>query len=135
IPPAGKGTIKVEDLGESTPIDAAVEEFRTAMTQVITKGTVPDKTSEEAVRAPLAKLSRAVLGPLDPYIRDASHWMFSPDANLWFVPWAALPVANNQFAVESHKITCLVSGRDLVNQVEQTDKPQLTPALVLADPD
>ena len=58
--------------------------------------------------------------------------MLGPDAALWLVPWAALPVDDGRYAVEDHLIHLVVSGRDLVSHPE--DVAAEAPA-ILADPD
>jgi CHAT domain-containing protein len=73
-----------------------------------------------------------VLRPLLPYLSEAKRWVLSPDAALWLVPWAALLLDKERYAIEDHQIRYLVSGRDLVlNQ----GKPIKGQVLVMANPD
>jgi len=77
----------------------------------ITQEGEPD--AEKAMLKPLAALSKLVLEPLAEHIDGKKRWYISPDASLWLVPWAALPLKDGRYAVEAHTISYLVSGRDL----------------------
>src|SRR5262249_1371938 len=72
------------------------------------------------------------LQPLLPHIGQAKRWLISPDAALWLVPWAALPLPSGRYAIEGHLISYVVSGRDLV--AEPGSKAAERP-IGLADPD
>ena len=78
----------------------------------ITQDGEPD--AEKALLKPLQDLSKLVLEPLAEHIDGKKRWYVSPDASLWLVPWAALPLKDGRYAVEAHTISYLVSGRDLV---------------------
>src|SRR3981081_704285 len=72
------------------------------------------------------------LEPLDKHIDGKKRWYISPDASLWLVPWAALPLKDGRYAVEAHTISYLVSGRDLAAATSQAKpgRPRM-----MADPD
>jgi CHAT domain-containing protein len=67
-----------------------------------------------------------------PHIGPAKRWLISPDAALWLVPWAALPMPDGRCAIEQHLISYLISGRELVEAVvpKATGMP-----IMMADPD
>ena len=48
--------------------------------------------AETALRQPLEALAKRVLHPLLPHLGKCQRWFLSPDAVLWLVPWAALPL-------------------------------------------
>jgi CHAT domain-containing protein len=135
IPAASRGQVQIVDLGPADTIDTAVRVVRTALEaapKTIRQHGEPD--AEKQLREPLDALAKLVLEPLLTHIGKADRWFLSPDANLWLVPWGALPLPGGKYAIEDHPINYLVSGRDLVTQAtSKTVKP--TRPLVLADPD
>jgi CHAT domain-containing protein len=136
IPPQGQGDVRLIDLGPAGPIDAAAQAVRRALGDA--PSAIRDRgetESEKAMRAPLTDLATLVLHPLLPHISDKKQWIVSPDASLWLVPWAALPIADGQYAVERHEIRYVVSGRDLVTPAAaDATKPRTNAPLMLADP-
>jgi CHAT domain-containing protein/Flp pilus assembly protein TadD len=113
----GQGPIRVVDLGDAKTIDAAVQGYQdeiNAFIKLLKKGSITrtqEKESEQRVMKPLQQLASLVLEPLK--IDSAKRWIISPDAALWLVPWAALPVGEH-FAVEDHPISLVATGRDLL---------------------
>jgi CHAT domain-containing protein/tetratricopeptide (TPR) repeat protein len=133
IPAAGKGEVRVVDLGPAEAIDDAVWAVRLALQKgpasVARSG---EAKAEKDLLGPLEALSRRVVHPLLKYAGNARRWVVSPDGDLWLVPWAALRLATGRYVVEEHEVRYVVSGRDLV--AGQTGAAA-TPPLVLADPD
>ncbi len=133
IPPAGRGEVRLIDLGEADAIEAAVAAVRRAIQpDVAALRQRGEPEVEAALRPPLEALAARVLRPLLPQIGEAKRWVLSPDAALWLVPWAALPLDQGRYAIEDHQISYVVSGRDLVQAVS---RPVAGQALVMADPD
>jgi CHAT domain-containing protein/tetratricopeptide (TPR) repeat protein len=133
IPPAGRGDVRIIDLGEAGPIEDAVWAVRQALANAPrTIAAVGEADAEKELRQPLQALARHVLKPLRPHLDSARHWLISPDADLWLCPWGALPLPDGHYAVERYGISHLVSGRDLLRGGGST---ATGPALVLADPD
>ena len=133
IPPTGRGEVRLIDLGEADAIEAAVAAVRRAIQpDVAALRQRGEPEVEAALRPPLEALAARVLRPLLPQIGEAKRWVLSPDAALWLVPWAALPLDQGRYAIEDHQISYVVSGRDLVQAVSQ---PVAGQALVMADPD
>jgi CHAT domain-containing protein/tetratricopeptide (TPR) repeat protein len=133
IPGAGRGEVRLIDLGEAQPIEAAVAAVRQGLGRAgagITKQ--GERAAEQRLRRPLEALAGLVLRPLARHIDPAGQWIISPDAALWLVPWAALPLPDGSFALEKHQISYVISGRDLL-----TPAPARAPGrpLVMADPD
>jgi CHAT domain-containing protein/Flp pilus assembly protein TadD len=133
IPAAGKGEIRLVDLGEAEPIEQAVQGARKALQQApeqIREAGEPN--AEKQLRPALEILSQLVLRPLLPHVAEAKHWIISPDADLWLVPWAALPIPEGGYAIEKCQISYIISGRDLVSTPVKIEKGRPT---VFADPD
>jgi len=133
IPTAGGGDVRVIDLGPAEAIDAAVAAVRAALkADIQVMSTRGEPEAEQQARPPLHELAKLVLTPLLPSIGPARQWIISPDGALWLVPWAALPLEREKYAIEDHEIDYVISGRDLV---QGGGKPPQGSALVMADPD
>jgi tetratricopeptide (TPR) repeat protein len=139
VPPAGRGDVQVLDLGPADVVETAVKAARKAVADAVGTGKAPgtiltqgEPDAEAQARVPLGQLARLVLRPLIKAAGDRTHWFLSPDADLWLVPWAALPLADGRYAVEQYCINYLVSGRDLVAAPARIRPSR---AMVFADPD
>jgi tetratricopeptide (TPR) repeat protein len=130
---APRGAVRIVDLGAADKVDAAVKQLREALkaAPALLKAR-GEAQAEKALREPLEALSRLVLHPLLRHVGKVQGWLISPDGNLWLVPWAALTLPGGKFAIEEHRISYVVSGRDLLAPAGKV-KPRA--ALVLADPD
>ncbi|HEX7376675.1 MAG TPA: CHAT domain-containing tetratricopeptide repeat protein, partial [Pirellulales bacterium] len=128
IPAAQRGEVRIVDLGEAKPIEAAIETCRAAASRPARAG----DTAGEA-RQPLDALSRLLVKPLLPHVAAAKELVISPDAALWFVPWAALPVEADAkdvtFALEKWRIRFVTGGRDLVRPAAADAKPGASPCI------
>ena len=154
IPAEGQGDVRLLDLGQAEEIDKAVADLRDVLAEApraIRDFGEPD--ADEELQQSLAGVAKLVLYPLlvaiepthapspQPSSADgigneaepARHLILSPDGSLWLVPWAALALEDGNYAIEGHRISYLVSGRDLVLRTDR-ELPTTAP-LVLADPD
>jgi CHAT domain-containing protein len=134
IPPAG-GTPRLVSLGRADWIDDLVRQARALLrASVVRKDlrSMGEPEAEQALRQRLQGLAKKVLHPLLPHIREAPHWIISPDSQLWLVPWCALPLSADKYVIEKHAVSYVVSGRDLERPPSQG---QAGRPLVLADPD
>ncbi len=133
IPPAGRGEVRLIDLGAADVIEADVAAVRRAIQPDLAALRARGEPAiETALRPSLEALADRVLRPLLPHIGEAKRWVLSPDAALWLVPWAALPLEKDRSAIEDHQIHYVVSGRDLA---QAATTPAAGQALVMADPD
>ncbi len=123
------------DLGEAEAIEAAVAAVRNAIQPAAAALRDRGEPEVEArLRKPLGALAERVLRPLLPHIGGAKRWVLSPDAALWLVPWAALPLDKDRYAIEDHAISYVISGRDLVQAADKSPAGK-GQAFVMADPD
>jgi CHAT domain-containing protein/tetratricopeptide (TPR) repeat protein len=139
IPPAGKGDVKIIDLGDADKIDAAVRtvraQLRDAQNPTPTKNPIRVKgepDAEKELLESLQGLAKLTMQPLLAEVGDARDLILSPDGALWLVPWAALPTADGKYAIENYTIRYAISGRELLAK-PSTVKQE--PPMVLADPD
>jgi CHAT domain-containing protein len=133
--PAGKGDVKLIDLGTAEAVERAVAAVRQGLQDssrsITAKGEVD---AENDLRPALQALAKQVLEPLLPHIGDKQHWVLSPDTDLWLVPWAALPIKDGSYAVDKYTIRSVISGRDLVAPPVKAPAKR-DPPLIMADPD
>lgn len=130
---SNKGPVRLIDLGPAKVIDDAVALVRRGLSSDQAVGRKGEAEAEAALREPLTDLSRRVLLPLLPHIGKTAHWIISPDGNLWLVPWSALLLQSGKYAVEDHRVSYAVSGRDLV-KIPGAGPVKPAAPLVLADP-
>lgn len=119
---ARKGPPQFVDLGEVTAIDAAVEQFRTAVAD-------PD---DDRVTERGRALYDVTLGKVAARLGGATRILMAPDGQLNLVPFAALVDPSGAFAVQKFTITYVTSGRDLLRG-KIAAKPR-GKALIVADP-
>jgi hypothetical protein len=138
VPSAGQGDVRVIDLGAAEKIEAAVRAVRQALQAAqdpdraknpLSQKGEPD--AEKDLRQPLEALAKMVLHPLLEQAGTRTQLVLSPDAALWLVPWAALPLPDGRYAVEKYTLRYVTSGRDLVRTASQVRPGR---PLVMADP-
>lgn len=134
IPAAGQGKIRIIDLGHAEEIESALRKVRQEIAQTKSGriSQIGEPEAEKELHRNLESLSRLILHPLLPAIQDKERWILSPDASLWLVPWAALPLPGGQYALEKFTISYVISGRDLVTRPSLVKPGQ---SYILADPD
>ncbi|HET6881718.1 MAG TPA: CHAT domain-containing tetratricopeptide repeat protein, partial [Pirellulales bacterium] len=139
VPSAGKGDVRIVDLGDAAEIDSAVEAARKAIEKSVDEKRAPDNEErvEQTALAALTAVAKGVLHSLLPAIADAHELILSPDSQLWLVPWAALPVDEGEYAIERWKLRYVTSGRDVVlgKLAEDIEQRQSSRPRIFADPD
>ncbi len=133
VPPHGQGTVQILDLGESERIDAAVAAARQELNGVMAAESTLAREGEAAAQALAAEKLRAVadlvLRPLLPHLGQAKQLVLSPDGALWLLPWAALPVDDQQLLVERFALQYVLSGRDVLPRAVKNQLPAAAPAM------
>jgi CHAT domain-containing protein len=84
------------------------------------------------LQKPLKDLSAKVLHPLLPALEKYDEWIICPDGMLWLTPWNALLLPDGKFTIEKYLIRHVVSGRDLVLELQRSKAKS---ACIFADPD
>lgn len=139
IQPEGKDAVRVVDLGDAESIDALVVEFNKAMKASMrsgkSKGTIEELGEVDAtglIDKPTRALANRLLEPLRADLAKSKNVVLSPDASLWLVPWATLPVADDKYWIEEVSLQLVVSSRDLVRTPPADVR--LTQPVIMADP-
>jgi len=137
-PAYGEGDVRVVDLGEAERIDAAVAAFQAAFRNCQSGNAkvnpimkLGEKVAEAELKTALADLSKLILRPIRPFMDDANEVILSPDGALWLVPWAALPIEGDRYAIEKWNFRYVTSARD-VTLVQNA--PSKNPPRIFANP-
>ncbi len=133
IPAAGAGNISIVDLGEATLIDNSVTLLRQHCLNAIREIAEADESRAEAdfVKS-AAELSRLIIAPLESSLQNAKEIIFSPDGDLWNVPWSALLTKDGRYIVEDFRTRFVLSGRELVYQL--SGHSPVSEPVIFADP-
>ena len=110
--PDGQG-VRIVLLAPVRGVVPAVERLRNACRlEAIEQAGDPATAAKDALSA-ARQLSAMIWDPIAKGLGDAKHLIISPEAELWFVPWAALPGNSSDFLVEERRISLVMSGREL----------------------
>ena len=133
VPSQDRGPIRIIDLGDASLIDEKVRTARKAIQEAPSLIRENGELEAEEQLAPsLRDLATSILYPLLEAVEPFQSIYLSPDSSLWLVPWNALPLPDNRYAIEKLDIRFLVTGRDLVRN-EKTF--EVTNPIMFADPD
>jgi CHAT domain-containing protein/tetratricopeptide (TPR) repeat protein len=133
VPARGEGEVRVMDLGPAETMDELIRSYRVAMRQTwLSIFQKDDEGAEALIRKELERIADRTLAVVRPAFGKAERLLISPDASLWLVPWAALPLPEGGYALEKYRISYLTSGRDLASP---STSRAAGPALVMGNPD
>ncbi len=113
--------VRAIDLGPATALEPDVRALRSALSS-------PDGDPAPAA----ARLYRALLAPVAPWLEGVSRLHLSPDGALNLIPFGALVAADGRYAVERWLIRYLSSGRDLLRP--RSSEPPRQPGVVIGAP-
>jgi tetratricopeptide (TPR) repeat protein len=139
VVPAGEpDRIALVDLGEAAALDRRIAEFRAWITgEQDGERTAPvwrPPAAREVVPAAAAGLRAAVFDPLAAALGGRTRLFLAPAGNLACLPLAALPQADGRPLLETHQLSYVDSGLDVLYfGVEAEEQPG--PPVVAADPD
>jgi CHAT domain-containing protein/tetratricopeptide (TPR) repeat protein len=117
-----RGDPVMVNLGDAGLVEAEIGRLRRAASN-------PKSTDvADAARA----VDALLFEPLLPHIGKAEHVLVAPDGALNLVPWAALRSKQGKWRVQTHDVTVVSSGRDLLRM--KTKAPPRSGPLVIGNP-
>jgi CHAT domain-containing protein/tetratricopeptide (TPR) repeat protein len=116
-----QGDPRVFDLGRAAEIDALVASYRIGIQRNYRFAEVSSQLYEK------------LLAPLETAWGEAQHLLISPDAQLNVIPFEALINSDEEYLLNSHQLTYLTSGRDLLRLNNQQQAQH--PPIIIASPD
>ena len=119
------GQIQSADLGPAKDLEPLIQQFRADMADT--------SLTRVEVRASAQTLYTKLLEPIQQHLSQYQHLLIAPDGPLNLVPFEALMDSQQRFLVQTHQITYLSSGRDLLRLQDPSRKTQ--EALLIASPD
>jgi len=119
---APEGAPRWVDLGDASPIDEAIEAWRTSLR---------DPARKDAMRLGRA-VDQKVMEPVRALLGPARHLLICPDGSLNLIPFAALIDDHGRYLIEAYTITYLTSGRDLLRL--QVARARRSAPVIVADP-
>ena len=134
IPPAGRGEVRLVDLGDEMVIWKAVDTYVRRIGRA--GGMAGDhRAAAEAERAARG-VAELLIDPLMPHVRDARRWVISPYALSWLVPWSTLVLEDGSMVVERYATSYLMAGRHVLDRPRVGPASGVTPGppLIIADP-
>ncbi|MCW6038797.1 CHAT domain-containing protein [Spirulina subsalsa FACHB-351] len=108
------GEIQWVDLGETAPINQAVEAFQRALT--LGNSGLTSSQFQEKGRQLDALLMQPICAKIAQISGDIAHLFLSPDGQLNLIPFADLVDENNQLLLKNYRLSYLTTGRDLLGQ-------------------
>lgn len=122
VTPAGEAPKPVMvNLGLAKPVDEAIAAVLESIGKVEAGQRPKD---DEAIRKRLMALRKLVVDPALPHIRDKDHWIVCPDGRISLVPFECLPSTHGRYLIESHKVSYLGAGREMVAYAGARAKPE-----------
>jgi CHAT domain-containing protein/Tfp pilus assembly protein PilF len=107
-----RSPLRVE-IGDSKPIDEAVEHYRRLIEQ---------STSVSRLNRAAMKLKKLVWDPLSGKLGKRTHIWIVPDGSLSAVPFCALVGGKGDYLIETYTLGYLSSGLDLVRLARQPER-------------
>jgi len=129
-------SVRLVDLGETMPIDTAIQQFRKELTGEFSdpKGiTLLEKASPSVPAVGDRPLSALIFDPLVAALGGCRTLILSPDGELTRLPFEALTLRDGGYLIDHYEIRYVTSGRDLV-RIAEAEVLAGTDPLVLADP-
>jgi CHAT domain-containing protein len=138
--PSGQGSVRLVDLGDAPGLDRLIQGYRSELTRpdstadavqgrdIVRSSTRHHEGSRDALRARLTD-------PLLTAIGNRTRVFVAPDGDLTRLPFEALHDTAGNYLIDTHEISYLSAGRDLVTLASRPPDRVASEALVLANPD
>jgi CHAT domain-containing protein len=120
------GPLQWVALGAAAPIDAQIDAVLAAMDEGISLA-----TSNAALR----RLDALVLAPIRARLSGISHMVLAPDGKLNLVPFEALVDVRGRHVLESHLVSYVTTGRDLLRLEVSPRATARSAGTIIAAPD
>jgi CHAT domain-containing protein/tetratricopeptide (TPR) repeat protein len=134
VPPSGRGDVEIVPLGGAEELDRLIAIARRTLRNAGNTTAKNEASEERTWQEIAAKLARQSLLPVWNRLPAECHrLLIAPDGALWDVPWGALPIAGDKYAIEQRAIDYLISERSLVHGSSPTTTASA--AVVFADPE
>jgi CHAT domain-containing protein/tetratricopeptide (TPR) repeat protein len=140
LPGGTPDDVKMIDLGEATPIDRLIADFRAGIIAEAETGDGRDMAKPREEFRPTIEsdsglaLRAALFDRLVPALGSRTRLLIAPDGDLTRLPFETLPTADGRRLIDDYQISYLSCGRDVLRfgtvVTGQPGKP-----LVVADPD
>ncbi|MEZ5359796.1 MAG: CHAT domain-containing tetratricopeptide repeat protein [Candidatus Zixiibacteriota bacterium] len=131
----GSGRIIVDDIGTVREIDSMIADIQLSIhesAECMTPEFFP--ALEDALKESLDQLSDILYRPIKSRYADMNHLIVSPEGSLNLIPFEILTDKNDHYAIESHAISYVTSGRDLLRRDESVADANSS-IVILACPD
>ena len=122
--------ITLVDLGESAAIDKAMHKAFGAIEDP--RAFTDPVDNQQLTDAALGKLYTLLIEPMGSRVTSQKTWVLSPDGELNKMPFAALRRPGGDYLVETHALSLVTSGRDLLR--EPSPQAQDLALLMVANP-
>ncbi len=138
VTPGSDTPLAIVDLGDVTKVEPLLQKIRTQLAAAAQADGPLVKDGEAAatkiLNSDLSKIADLVWKPLAEKIpAGTTELIISPDGELWSLPWAALPIADQKLLLEDYAIRLVTNSRSLFSSKAPAQDPGKP--LIFSDPD
>ncbi len=143
LPPAYAGWLVRRDsapvyanCGPAQEIDGRISTLLTELSQAPARiHQFGEKEAARKLTPVLQKLSQRLLSPFSAQLREGDELFICADGELWLLPWAILPVAEDVALVERYPVTFAFNITDVTDPPQKFNDQRAGRALILSNPD
>ena len=130
---SAKSQPAIIDLGDSAPIDSAIDAYREHMFRVSSKTLKITSADIGEYRQLCGRLNELIWIPLSRYVSGSEMVMIAPDGKLNNLSFAGLIGPDNKYLIEKYAIHYLSAGRDILRNLDPVEAGE--GLFALGDPD